>query len=207
MGFRILHLNDPTVRQLRKESPLRNKPLIGRGMFGAAFDNGDTILKLTVDEAAYMLATDWVVRPDGEHFAKTVHNYGWMGEHAGGYSIYLYEVEKLAKLEAGSEQRKLARRLVTQVGGSVRNSWHRARAAQEALDLHGKDKTLPESIRDTLLRLSAFLDNVGEHCGLDLHLGNFMVRSSSGTLIFNDPVCDYRTWNRRIQLNKRRFGF
>lgn len=203
MGLRILQLNDPAVRRIRNSEHLRGLPILGRGMFGAAFDNGDTVLKLTVDDAAYMLATDWVLRPDGEHFAKTFHNYGMVGEHQGNYPIYLFEVEKLAKLAHGSEQKRLARRLVTQVGASVKSGWQDDRAAMIALDTHSQDETLPESIRESLTGLSIFLSNAGDHCGLDLHMGNFMVRPACGTLIFNDPVCDYRSWNRRIRRHAR----
>ncbi len=197
--MKALLLTDPAVKMIRRMPELAGKRPIGRGVFSAVFDGTrpDTVLKLTVDSRSYGLSNDGCVRCDGPHFPRVVNNFGEVGEsiiRQEEYPIYLYEVERLSKLQAGSVAAKQARALLNaSIRASGRapyspRSEHTALSIATALvDEANDDETIPVSLHTALEDLR---DWIGCHddISIDLHRGNLM-QDSAGVLVINDPIC------------------
>lgn len=208
--MKILTLTHPSVRNARNHSAIAGKKLLGSGQFSAVFEGStpDTVIKLTVDPAGYWLFNDGVVGCKGKHFPKTVESWGAIDDvviHANlragrprTVPIYLYEQERLQKLEQKSQQRKLAKSIID-LSRAACNDPHymtnhkgngkRLRNVDDArltLEVLRKNEALPESVREAIGSLANFCD-YEDDLFLDMHFGNFMVRPSTGDLVFSDP--------------------
>jgi hypothetical protein len=202
--FKALRVSDAGIKQARQHEAIRGKKIMARGAFSAVFDNGDTVLKLTLDQYAYMLGTDQVIGCHSQHFTRVLHNYGEVGE-VDGHHVYLFECEKLEKLPKGGEARALARRICKQATthANTHLRFHRKREGLVlAIEELSMDEVLPESLQEGFADLHKFTSNVEEGWGLDLHSANLMVRPSNGTLVLSDPLADVAT---RDALAERRY--
>lgn len=180
-------------RWLRHHHPLlRGKPIIGRGVYGAVFDNGKTVLKLTACDKSAMLLTDPVIGPKGRHFPKLIEDHGVIGCDRGPISdtpLHLLEIEKLAPVPRGGPLRALVRKILEALPVHRASTYdHRApiwqNEREQLFQMSRVDKRLPISIRSALRELGNFIHH--SEALLDLHAQNFMVRG--GTLVLNDPV-------------------
>lgn len=209
--MKILTLTHPSVRLARNHPAIKGRNLLGAGQFSAVFEGSrpDTVLKLTVDPAGYWLFNDDVVRCQGRHFPTTGEDYGQIDEvvvHANltngrprQVPIYLYEQERLEKLSQKSDQRKLAKSIINlsrqasndpiYIDTCAKRRHPRLRDVDDArltLQVMGRSQELPESVREAIGNLESFCQHFDD-LFLDLHFGNFMVRPSTGDLIFSDP--------------------
>lgn len=212
--MKILQLNDMGTKLALKHEALAGLPLIGRGKFSTVYDNGDTVLHLTVDPVSYSLHCDGVTAVKGPHFSRVVNDYGDIGEQKrGGLVIYLFETEKLAPLRGNINARRTAKAIIKTMWGVDR--------LESIVGLNGRTHGVylrdivmravsvgkfPPSICDALRQMSDFVLNSGSFALFDLHNANFMVRPSDGVLVFNDPMCDgniYYEATNRLRANAR----
>jgi hypothetical protein len=193
--WKALRTSDAGIKKARMHPAIAGKKIMARGAFSAVFDNGDTVLKLTLDQYAYMLGTDQVIGCQGRHFTEVSYNYGDVGE-VDGHAVYLFECEKLEPLPKGGENRALARRICTQATTHA-NTHLRFHKRREGLTLAlqelSMDEALPESLQEAFADLHKFASNVEDGWGLDLHSKNLMVRPADGALVISDPLADIAT--------------
>lgn len=205
-------MTHPTARVVRNRPELRGKKMLGCGQFGAIFEGSqpDTIMKLTVDPTSYWLVNDRAVGCQGQHFPKTLYSYEEVGTvtiHANlragrprQVPIYLFEQERLERLQMKTEQRALASKIMKRAGfvtGRTPVANRRNRSVDNAkhiLSQLSEDLELPESIRHATSELSRFCDYFDD-LFLDMHYGNFMVRPATGDLVFSDPVGCNSIWS------------
>lgn len=195
----ILNLKHWGTQQAMRHEALKGLPLIGRGMFCAVFDKGETVLKLTADRIQYGFYTDYTA-PTGDHYPRLVENYGEVGEQHE-HMLYLIEMEKLTKIGRRADCPDLAweqRKAIISISeewrakhvwkhSHVKNPIHYCRVTDLAvLNAMSKDERLDESMRTVCEELAMFVSDYD--AGLDLHRGNFMLRGE--TLVFNDVMSD-----------------
>jgi hypothetical protein len=199
---RAFNLRTPVIRDLlRTHEALKDKKLIGRGMFSMVFDNGDTVLKLTCDDGAQGMYSYCGL--EGKHYPRLIKHYGEVAELNNGIALHLCEVEKLERLPRGGALSRLANRLTHQLDVrfdrfGVDLSYAGVRAIETLVDESAD--TLGKSMVEALQDLSIFLSNF--EARLDLHRANFMVRSD--TLILNDPVVGSIAAREYIDSQRRR---
>jgi hypothetical protein len=102
---RLINLADKAVKSACKHPLLHGRKLIARGAYSLIFERGDSVFKLTVDRVAYELAeqqSKWCCR--GLPTTRRLH--GEMGMTASGTRLRLIELERLERLDRGSEIRK-----------------------------------------------------------------------------------------------------
>jgi len=187
----FFNLHHWRMRQIRRENGLCGKKLLGRGLFAAVYDGGDTVLKLTACEKSYYLNRDYWA-PKGVHFPTLVNDFGMVGEYRD-TGIYLVEIEKLVKFPRGAVERRLIKKIVDCTESAtenhyVKNGWKRMHDARvDALWTVAQEDWLPESMREALEGIQTFCFDYGD-CVPDFHPGNFMMRPGTGDIVFSDPV-------------------
>lgn len=183
----VLSLKDWRVRCLRRSHPLLMKKIqIGAGQFCRVFETQDPnrVLKLTVDSCHVAYLTDYT-SPEGRYKPVVFEDFGEIGETTAGESVYLLEVERLQKLQTGSANARLARRLIRY----SEDSRHWRSGLRQLPQTEEQLPGLAPDLYEFMEEINQFTGNYD--CWLDLHLGNFMERTD-GTLIFSDPVYDYK---------------
>jgi hypothetical protein len=189
---------------------LEGKKLIGRGVFSMVFEGTrkNTVLKMTVDNIGYYAFNDWVVGCRHRHFPRVVHSEGDIGSakiNGRDYSIYLFEMERLQPLAAGSEARRLARRIMN-VSATASGKYHWKTGDDiRAMLTFGemvRDSSLPRSVRNAVQQLEEFCGNVPGG-SVDLHMHNMMMRKN-GDLVIIDPVANMKIWRESMEQLKRR---
>lgn len=180
----ILSLNDWAVRRLRTTHPaFAGTKLLARGTFCAVFAMPDPtrVLKLTTDPAHASYLTDGLA-PEGEYKPQVLADYGNVGETEHGLVLYLFEVERLGKLQPGSPARRLAGQLLRYLRTERR--W-----PEESDEMPG----MPAPMGPFLRSLNWLIDNYPMKA--DPKLDNFMQRAD-GTLVLSDPVYDAGLYDR-----------
>lgn len=178
---------------------LQGLKMIGRGMFCAVFDKGDTVLKLTADRIQYGFYTDYTA-PTGDHYPRLVQNYGDVGEQYE-HTLYLVEMEKLDKIGRRADCPDLAweqRRAIMRISEEYRMKllwrfnhiknpveYHKHLAAAVLYEM-SSDERLDDAMQSVCVDLSMFVSNYGS--GMDFQRANFMLRGE--TLVFNDVMSD-----------------
>lgn len=199
--MRALKLNDWAVKDAMRRPELTGKKPIARGTFSAVFEGSrpDTVFKMTVDSVGYWLLNCQAARVEGRHFPTVVKNHRDIGETAVGgkkFPIYLFEMERLTKLQIGSAARKTALKISKAVGWGT---------ASQALKWLADADGLSETLREAVLDVQQFA-NYYENAHLDMHMANFMQRPD-GELVITDPLFDnevYRATYRATYSNQRR---
>jgi hypothetical protein len=211
--MKILTLNDKTVRQLRANHPiLKGKKLLASGQFSGVFECSETtVLKLSIDEQSYnfLKALD---ESNQKHFPKLMTDYGEVGRFVTSRNIkvtaiskpiqydvplYLYEVEKLQKIPASTENRKIITRIskdwrALDNGLFCESRQERALKIANALRENVELLKFNPTIMNAVDTLAAFVHQ-NEGAFADLHGMNFMQRDD-GTLVFSDPIGDLRIY-------------
>jgi len=190
---KALRLNDWSVKQAIESRPeLAGKKPIGRGLFSAIYEGTKPgrVLKVTVDDIGYWMLNDRCVGLSGKHFPKLYQNFGVIGEIKRGgsaFPIYMFEVERLEPLAAGSDARKIAR---ATGNASYRASLIAGGSRANCYDVLCELK-VPGVARSVRRALSALRDFASyfSHGTLDMHMGNFMQRKD-GTLVITDPIAN-----------------
>ena len=207
--FKVLQLNDPMVKQALKHEALKGNKLIGRGAFSMVFEGSksNTVYKVTLDDVNYWMLNCWSAGVSHKHFPKVYKNFGGIGDvsiNKNSHTIFMYEMERLNKLERGTEASNVSNllaKLEVASFGKVFNYGPIDRAQFQIQDMM-RSKLLPRSIMNALRQLEEFACNYG-HIGLDMHRANFMTRKN-GTLVMSDPISSMRVlFDHRQQLKNR----
>lgn len=200
MTIRAMRLDNWGVKDAMRHPLLEGKKIIGRGVFSVVFEGSrkNTVLKMTCDDIGYWAFNDYALRVQHRHFPRIVESHGDIGEiriKGLGRSIYLFEMERLEKLQAGSDAKRLAR-LISKVGNatSARTAghWTEHLRAATLLQQMAKDSTLPRSVRNALADLCRFCHDYPGGT-LDMHGCNFMQRGN-GELVMTDPIANMQIW-------------
>jgi hypothetical protein len=191
-----LRLDSYAAKVVRRMPELEGKKSIGRGMFSAVFDGSrpDRVWKMTVDSVGYWLLNCCAYGVSGSHFPKLYQTLRDVGEvKVGGVEtpIYLYEIERLQKLQAGSLAKKTARSIVDLLDNGFNNSRWSASMRLKGLS---EAKGVSRSLRSAFSALCDFTDNYPD-AGMDMHMTNFMQRKD-GKLVITDPFCDHEVVSR-----------
>jgi hypothetical protein len=195
MSAKAFRFDEPGARLALRHPLLQGKKLLGRGNFSAVFEGTrpNTALKLTVDGPSYWMANDKVTRVTHRHFTRVHDDHQDIGEISvlgRRWPIYLYEVERLSKLRAGSQACKLARSII------IRHNDRRLTYADVPEEFLAEEearkmvacKDLPGSVRNAFKDLARYCSYNGGNF-LDLHMKNFMERAN-GQLVMTDPIGD-----------------
>lgn len=211
-AIKALRLDHWGVKQAMRHPLIAGKKPIGRGVFSAVFEGTrkNTVLKMTCDDIGYWMLNDPYVGVKHRHFPKVVESHGEIGTMTIGreeHTIYLFEMEKLNRLETGSEAKRLSRQ-ITMTGNSasynIEGSWRSCSRTAAVLANMVEDKALPKSIRNALTQLCDFCHNISGGT-LDMHGGNFMQRDN-GELVMTDPLANMKIHERAVsQLYDRRW--
>jgi hypothetical protein len=188
----ILDLADLNVKALRATHPaFAGTKLLARGGFCAVFTMPDParVLKLTTDKQHVCYLTDGIA-PQGEHKPQVLVEHDIDTETKNGLNLYLLEVERLQKIQAGSPAKKLATRM-------MRFYKEHRRLPQGLADIEGMTPSLAQFLQD----LTWFVTNY--EARLDLKMDNFMQRAD-GTLVMSDPVFDHLLQEREFQRLRRK---
>ena len=195
----VLKLNHCGTKRAMLHESLQGLPLIGRGMFCAVFDRGDTVLKLTADRIQYHFYTDYCA-PTGDYYPTLVQNHGPVGRQDE-TDLYLVEMEKLTKIglraecsdRAWIQRRELMKAYERHRCRLVSKFWHilnpvtfSNEVSSATLYEVSSDESLEEDIRDLCGELSTFVSDYA--CSADFHRANFMLRGDQ--LVLNDVVAD-----------------
>lgn len=174
---------------------------IGRGTFCVVYNGStpDTVLKITLDDRAYELATCANYAMRGEHAPVVTKDYGQIGTARIGYEsfpIYAFEVERLEKVTS-SILRKLVRALSNSAQTHQIEQMNSDRRDRKKIDDSLKNydlfRKLADDFEESHPKIAELLEQIATFCGdwgdsgMDLHYANFMQRGS-GTLVINDPV-------------------
>lgn len=216
---KLFVLTDKSVREVRRNHPaLKGRKLIGKGQFSGVFesDKPDTVLKLSIDRASYIFHTKYLQNlnaHNAQFFSRVIADYGIVGHFTTSKNVkrtaisqplelnapmYLYEVERLKKLNLGSESHLLARRIhkyysesfslerttVELIGAEQRFNY----VINKLLEHRDLNLTKCGKAFSALASLRNFLDSY-EDSFADLHGANFMQREN-GDFVFSDPVGD-----------------
>ncbi|MFC2996391.1 hypothetical protein ACFODO_14190 [Acinetobacter sichuanensis] len=204
---KIFVLSDKAVLNIRKKHPaLKGKKLIASGQFSGVFesDNPNTVLKLSIDDMSYkFLLGESATQSDS--LVKVVKDYGIVGEFVTSKNIspslvsnpisttvpiFLYEVERLQKLDTKGENRRVVNRLCKRFRELNAYSFIDNQAERFVMclvDLSSDDlvSDKPE-MADAFVLLAEFI-NQNPDSFADLHTGNFMQRED-GTVVISDPI-------------------
>lgn len=203
--MRSLNMNDlPALRF----TALKGKRCIGKGEFASVYGlkEGEysSVTKVTVDQFSYFMLADGLfqqMRASSEmNFPRLIEDFGEVGT-SNGATAYLVEVERLVPIKTTSH-RRLIRYWVDAYAKHRSAAWgntgsHRGNLREisrefcmKQAELAAEGLGLPEAkaYAQTWLILGDFLGSYGG-C-LDLKPSNFMVRPSTGDLVFNDVIYD-----------------
>ena len=198
MAIKVLKLNDWRVKLALRHEALQGKKCIARGVFSAIYEGSkpNTVFKVTVDSFGYWMLNCAYYGVKHKHFPRIIEDHGVIGEIKLGcdeYPIYLFEMERLEKLEVGSGSRKVASGISSKSRRSIGKSYSRRclgdndRASVVIGDMK-KNTLIPRSIRSALGQLTEFCVNY-PNASVDMHLGNFMQRKN-GDVVITDPLMD-----------------
>lgn len=201
---KALRLDHWAVKMALRHPLLEGKKPIGRGVFSAVFEGTrkNTVLKLTVDDIGYWLFNDWAVGVNHRHFPRIIKSHQDIGSvKLGGkdFPLYLFEMEKLEKIQPGTDTKRLARRIqtATMTASNKAGLWMRDDLRSAMMVQHMmQDTTLPRSIRNALGQLENFCCNIpgGQ---MDLHMNNMMQRKN-GELVIIDPLANMSIWRKAV---------
>lgn len=189
---KALRLDCWDVKQILNSHPdLKGKKPIARGCFSAVFEGTrpNTVIKVTMDDIGYYMLNDGMFGIRGKHFPKVIKNHGEIGSiHRRGrnFSIYAFEMEKLEKLQTGSDARKIARKTYHATGDALRSAGYSNQCYDVLCFL--KVPGIQRSLRNAINQLRDFA-NYFNHGAIDMHMGNFMQRKD-GTLVITDPIAN-----------------
>lgn len=203
----VLKLKHPGTKHALTHPMLQGKKMIGRGWFCAVFDNGDTVLKLTMDTVQYGFYTDYF-RPQGQHFPTLIENHGVIGEQYES-SLFLVEMEKLTPLKrkadapAAWDLRRNLIELIERLRSDVCDKIplkitpveYNRLLTDKVLSAAAESDMLTEDMREIMGEMASYAGCY--QAGLDMKRDNFMLRGD--TLIFNDvlscaeSVCSHKS--------------
>lgn len=196
------------IRKLRQNPMIAAKKIIGRGHFSRVFDNGETVLKATVD-SLYVDFVHWAQEQNNPCFPRLIAHHGVIGscdflECGDQNYIYLLELERLSHARAlGKMLNNLSRIRMNTIDQIYKDRETGNPSMKEAfLDYPEMkiaawrylpdDAQAPKPLIEALRLLPNFLDEKEEsvNIGDDLHFYNIMLRRSDGLPVITDPFTD-----------------
>lgn len=195
----ILNPKHRGVRQAIAECGLDKLPLLGKGWFCMAFDNGKTVLKLTCDSVQASYYTDRL-RPEGRYFPRLVKDHGVVGEQYE-YNLHLIEMEKLQAFgkraacpdRAWGYRKTLLDLQIEYKAKLMDRHWHIKNPADYHRNLSADvlyemscDERLTDGLQEACGQLSMFVSNFD--AAMDFKPSNFMLRGK--TIVLNDVMAD-----------------
>lgn len=190
---KLFSRNDRGVRLALKHPLLVNRAVIGRGAYSVVLGNETSVLKLTMDRAAYSLAehqSQW--RCPALPEIRGLH--GKVGELEFGAPLFLIEMETLVKLEVGSTARKRCLAIARQLRPFYKDGMTSAERLR-----HVGARQSDASLDQGLGLLAGFLESRWPAVDLDLHSANFMQRPATGEAVIADPFMDMETRTLALQ--------
>jgi hypothetical protein len=181
---KLFSANDKGVRLALKHLPLKDLPVIGRGVYSIILGDGASIFKLTVDRSAYELA-ERQVQWKCCALPEIIELYGVVGTTDIGLPLYLIKMERLDKLVTGSAERKRCMSISRQLKKYLKvidphsDRLRRVNAGQ-----------MPDEVGRALHLLADFVESRDESINMDLHVANFMLRPVTGEIVITDPFMD-----------------
>jgi len=183
--MRILDMRRKGAREVRALPQIKGLPIIGTGSFATVYDRGNTVFKLTADQFQYDF---YVAGFDNPAFPKVLADYGKVGE-VGGMPVYLLEMEKLNKIEAGTGAKSFVESFLFRYWISYPTHDTEVSEVQccaEALMNMADMESFSTRLSGGLLDMAGFM--IEKNCVADFHAGNFMLRGHQ--VVLNDPVAD-----------------
>lgn len=201
---KALRLDHCEVKSALRHPLLEGKKPIGRGCFSAIFEGTrkNTVLKLTVDDIGYWLFNCWAAKVEHRHFPRIIDSHGDIGTvKLGGtdYPLFLFEMEKLEKIQHGTDTKRLAMKIqdTARTASNKACLWMRDDLRSAMMVQHMmQDTALPRSIRNALGQLENFCCNYPDG-QMDLHINNMMQRKN-GDLVITDPLANMSIWRKAV---------
>lgn len=174
---------------------IRDKKILGTGLFSTVFDNGDTVLKLTIDNYSHDLFGDH--RFHSVYMPKETHSWGCLGPYGtDGQHFWLLEMEKLDKLKPGMNGYKFVTQIEKLVFQARQHMEFEVPSAITLIDtmwdLAPREIAGKDDLWDHLMDLADFADH--HNAMIDTHRGNWMRRRGGGPIVFADPLVNINTW-------------
>lgn len=171
---------------------IRGRKVIGKGCFSTVFDNGSTVLKLTIDDYSHHFLGDY--RLNSVYMPRKTHSWGCVGIYKE-QNFWLLEMERLHKLKPGEDAYNSARELEQTVYLARKRLNFDVKNAKTLVETMLKVCDWPLEIRkDLWSHLFSLADFADEHGAmLDIHRGNWMKRDN-GDMVFCDPLVNIETW-------------
>lgn len=192
---KALRLDDYGVKAAMRHDILLSKKPIARGAFSAIFDGTrkNTVLKMTVDNFGYYMLNDWACGVKHSMFPRVVGNHGEIGtikSFTDDHPIYLFEMERLEKIQNASLAKRTARSIMNALNRAEKTVPQSMRYGEMRtymiLNAASYDVSLSRMVRNALTQLADFSANMPGGT-LDMHIGNFMQRKN-GELVITDPI-------------------
>ena len=186
--------------RLRKLTQIRDKALIGRGVFSAVFEGSreNRVYKLSADGIAYSLLNDSAAKVRHNLLPKVYDDFGIVDEvRVGGevYPVYLYEIERLYRMSRDNlawHQAKVIIKAATKANATAMSGWPNVDEFEESVmtieELRKMHHILPGPVRSVFTMIRDFGRMMGGNMAIDLHMGNFMARAND-SLVLSDPIC------------------
>lgn len=204
----VIKLTDMAVRRLRRLPMLQGKKRIGKGHFSIVFeDTPDTVIKVTTDQAHHAMLTNESYGLRGDHFPRVVEDFGRMEEKivfGQGIPLFLVRMERLDKLQRGTEQARLATKLcraaMNSHGSNIMKATSVETISKSMINDVAKHDWVPDSVRGALDELHDFCTYC-PNAKLDFHFANFMTRPATGELVLADPIYDSSLHNHSLRFS------
>lgn len=203
-------LSDANIKSIRNNHPaLKGKKLIGTGQYSGVFEgsNPNTVLKLSIDRASYVFHTSYMLDHQSSHITKVIKDYGIVGNFVTSknvtrtaYSqpdeltvpVFLYEVEKLDKIQMKTPNKLLSHRLTA--------DWRKLNRREEdeceyecskkaIAELKAKEYMKGQESCIEALELITYFNFIYSDSFSDIHGANLMQRPN-GEFVFSDPIGD-----------------
>lgn len=193
---KLFDRNDRGVRQALENPILKGKLVSGRGVYSVILGSETSVLKLTIDRVAYELA-EHQSRWKCPALPEILDLHGVVGAIDIGLPLFLFEMEPLNKLVAGTATRKRC----LSIANKLRAELTKGESTPDRLRQVSKTKPIDE-MSQALSLLADFFDSRWPYAGLDLHGANFMLRQRTGEAVITDPFMDLGVRSKVIEAFK-----
>ena len=193
---KLFDRNDRGVRLALENPILKGKSVTARGVYSVILGAETSVLKLTIDRVAYELA-EHQSRWKCPALPTILGLHGVVGAIDIGLPLFLFEMESLSKLVAGTTARKRC----LSIANKLRADLTKGESPPDRLRQVSTSKPLDE-VSQALSLLADFFDARWPTAGLDLHGANFMLRQSTGEAVITDPFMDLETRSKVLEAFK-----
>jgi len=181
----LFDMRSAECRHIAKHPAIHGKRILGRGDFSRVYDDGDTVLKLTIDRKSYRYLTS-KRRPIGNQFPDVREDIGIVGS-IGGNKAFLVRMERLRTIGSNLAYQDLIADLEMEVCNNID---YTSGCPKDYADALRESVKIPKYsiVADSVRQIASFCVQAKAHP--DIHLANVMYRQSTGDIVFTDPVMD-----------------